>query len=242
MSDYPFQLGVTGNSFPLSGNPYWSRVTLSQLQQQPAKNYFLLAFKPGLPLQASELNEFQEIQMMENTLFSTMVSSWPVYLSGHTGSDPIYGPGWKGTTPLYPEFDRDFTTKNMVGYTGASGDLFIRKGWYLVNVKSSNLKHWVYLTQEYFVTGPSEPFPAFLGFTASYEIVKPAQDPSLYDNSSGTTIIAGAAAGADRIKIKLSNPFWTTDKNLENFSPMAKKLDTDDKILYMNNVPVPEIN
>lgn len=243
MSNFPFKLGVTGNSFPLSVNPYWSRVTLAQIQQ-PAKNYCLLAFKPGLPLQASELNEIQEIQTMENTLFAAMMSSWPTHLPSY--QSPIYGPGWNGTTPLYPQFDGDNTTKNMVGYTGgpADGKIQIKPGWYLITVKSSNLKHWFYLDQEYTVNVPPNltNYPLYLGFTATYKIIKPAEDTSLYDNSSGTTIIIGTAAGADRIKIELSPPFWTESNIQENFSPMAKKQNTEGIVLYMNNVPVPEIN
>jgi len=239
MSSFPFIIGPTGNSLPLSTNPYWSRVTLSQIQIQPAKNYVLLAFKPGLPLQASELNEIQEISSMESTLTWTMLSSWPVYLSRHTGNVPIYGPGWQGTTPLYPEFDGQNTFHNMVGVTGTKGDVFVGKGWYLVTLKSSGLKHWIYLNEDYTVPGPTQ-FPAYLGFDASYETVKPTKDPSLYDNSGGTTIISGSPAGADRIAVKISEPFWSSNKQAANFSPMAKKLNTDDDTLYMNNVPVPE--
>lgn len=249
MSDFPFKLGVSGSKFPLSGNPYWSRITYSQLQNSPAKNYFVLAFKPGLPLQASELNEIQEIYIMNETLTTTMNSSWPVFQSSFLGGSPIYGPGWHGTTPLYPQFDNVNTTKNMVGLTGASGDsVLVDTGWYLMTLKSSGLKHWMYLNKQYTVKGssanpiPDQPF--YLGFTATYETIKPTSDPSLYDNSSGTSIpVSGAPAGADRIVVKISEPFWTNDITTENFSPMIKKIDTGTPNLYihlyMNNVPVP---
>lgn len=240
MSDYPFKLGVTGNSLPLSGNPYWSRTTLSQIQQSQ-KNYCLLAFKPGLPLQASELNELQEIQMMENTLYATMYYSWPDTSGLGTF---IYGPGWNGTTPLYPTIDVVNTTKHIVGFTGATtdGNIIIRKGWYLVTVKSSNLKHWIYLNTDYYVTGPTASLSAYyLGFSASYETIKPADDTSLYDNSTGTTIISGSPAGADRIQVKISNPFWTSEINSDDFSPMIKKTNTNSRPTYMNNVNVANI-
>lgn len=241
MSDYPFKLGANGNSLPLSGNPYWSRVTLFEIQQTP-KNYCLLAFKPGLPLQASELNEIQEIQLMENTLYAAMYSSWPDTVGPEGGV--AYGPGWNGTTPLYPIRDMDNTTVNMVGFTGlgVSGNIEIKKGWYLVTLRSSGLKHWVYLDQDYLVPGPSGiAYPAYLGFTASYETIKPTNDPSLYDNSNGTNIVAGSPAGADRIQVKISSPFWTSDKNTTNFSPMAKKQNAGDAVLYMNNIVVSSI-
>jgi hypothetical protein len=233
MSSFPFTLGPLGSDFPMSGNPYWSRTTLSQIQGATAKNYAFLAFKPGLPLQASELNEIQEINVMNQTLTFVMISSWP---AGSAGS---YGPGWKGTTPLYPYFDGDNTTENMVGYT--AGVVTVREGWYLVTIKSSGMKHWVYLSSGYTSSIPDivGTNTQYLGFTAYYETVKPAQDPSLYDNSTGINLVTGAAAGADRIKITILPPFWTTDKSSGNFSPMIKKIDNDAGILFMNNIPVP---
>ncbi len=235
-ADYPFKLGVTGSEFPLSSFPYWSRVSLSEIKFDQHKNYSIVAFKPGLPLQASELNEMQETWLMNNTLTCIMNASWPIYLAAYAEGPAIYGPGWKGTTPLYPVFDNRETTTNMVGISG--GVFYARKGWYLVTVPSSGLQHWVYLN-----TGLTANVPAdsqYIGFSASYVTVKPTNDPSLYDNSSGTQIpITGAPAGADRIQVKIdSSLVTTTNKNQANFSPIANKINSD-SIRYMNNVPVP---
>lgn len=240
MSNYPFELGPAGSTLPMSGNPYWSRVSLFQIQNPTTKNYSFIAFKPGLPLQASELNELQENNAMSETLTHAMRSLWPTYLPSYSNGNPIYGPGWNGTTPLYPKFDDDNFTENMVGYTGST--ISIREGWYLVTVPSSGLKHWVYLDVG-FTTSIPDVDPGeiqYLGFTTYYETIKPTQDPSLYDNSTGMNIVTGAAAGADRIKVNILAPFWTTNKNSQNFSPIAKKIDNGEPILYMNNVPVPE--
>jgi len=249
MSSFPFTLGVMGSIFPLSGNPYWSRTTYSEMQNDPVKNYFMLGFKPGQPLQASELNEIQEIHFLNQSLYAAMYSSWPIYLPSHVGKNPIFGPGWEGTTPLYPEYDNVNTFSNMVETTGDNNEtISIYRGWYLVSVKSSKFKHWIYLNTDYKIEPTSyKPFenqPMYFGFTASYEIIKPTADPSLYDNSSGTTIpVSGAPAGADRVTLKISEPFWTNNINTPHFSPIIKKLDTDVKDeyihLYMNNVPVP---
>lgn len=236
IADYPFKLGITGSEFPLSSFPYWSRVALSEIKFDQHKNYSLIAFKPGLPLQASELNEMQEILFMNNTLTCVMNASWPIYLSSYTGGTPIYGPGWRGTTPLYPEFNNPETTTNMVGISG--GVFHVRKGWYLVTVPSSGLQHWVYLN-----TGITANVPGttqYIGFSASYVTIKPTDDASLYDNSSGTQIpITGAPAGADRIQVKIHPSLVTTDnKNLASFSPIANRINTE-AVVYMNNVPVP---
>jgi hypothetical protein len=156
----------------------------------------------------------------------------------------VYGPGWDGTTPIYPKFDGKNTIENLV----ASDDkqVFVRKGWYLVTVNESNLKHWVYLNQGYtsdisVSTIPNGSQNEF-GFIATYETIKPTDDPSLYDNSSGSVIPnLGAPAGADRIRVKLSDPVWAMNGNTANFSPILKKIDTDDNLLlYMNNVEVPQ--
>ena len=49
----PFSAG-----FPLKPTPFKSR---TEQHLNNSKNYFAVAFKPGFPLQASELNEIQEI-------------------------------------------------------------------------------------------------------------------------------------------------------------------------------------
>lgn len=240
MTSFPFTLGTNGSTFPISENPYWSRVSLFQIQAATSKNYVLLGFKPGLPLQASELNEIQEIAYMNNTLTMTMNFSWPIYASEYQDGSPIYGPGWNGATPLYPKFDGENTNSNMVGYNTST--IFVREGWYLMSVKSSGLKHWIYLDQGYTAAIPTitENVTQYLGFTAYYETVKPSQDPALYDNSTGINIAVGAAAGADRIKVTVLAPFWTTNKSSTNFSPMAMKINNEADIIFMNNVPVPK--
>lgn len=232
MPGFPFDIGITGSELPLSVNPYWSRLTLSQLRGLTFKNYCFLGFKPGLPLQASELNEIQEMNAMNETLTHAMNYSWAPKNSD-TG---VYGPAWNGTTPLYPEYDGTNTTQNLVGQTGSIVN--IRQGWYLVTVKSSNLKHWVYLPVEYSV-GITGNVGNQLGFLATYETVNPVNDPSLYDNSSGTTIQTGAAAGADRIKVSLSAPIWVQNGTTANFSPILKRIDIGiTHISFMNNVSV----
>lgn len=234
MPGFPFDIGITGSEFPLSGNPYWSRVTLSQLKGITFKNYCFLAFKPGLPLQASELNEIQEINSMNQTLTNVMNSSW---MSSVTGPN-VQGPAWNGTTPLYPHYDNLNTTTNLVGITGDV--VHIRQGWYLVTVKSSNLKHWVYLSSGYTAGTTGNPGNQ-LGFLTTYQTVKPVDDTSLYDNSSGTTVPESRSpAGADRIKISLSAPIWVMNGATSNFSPILKRLDNTNNLYFINNVLVPQ--
>lgn len=227
---YPFRRGVTGSELPLNNNPYFSRSTLFDFKGATARNYVMIAFKPGLPLQASELNEMQEIEAVNQTLTATMVSSWPVFAPSHTGS-VIYGPGWDGATPILPQGQSSITT-SLVTYN--AGGFTANPGWYLTRVASSGLKHWVYLNATF--GARNIPNNAKIGFFLDYETIKPVTDPSLYDNSTGTeTITPGAAAGADRIHVKIYG--LTASEGATNFSPIATINSTE--AFYINNVKVP---
>tara|TARA_R100000008_G_scaffold60811_1_gene38252 strand:+ start:3545 stop:4543 length:999 start_codon:yes stop_codon:yes gene_type:complete len=78
-STLPIRTG--GNpSFPLSPNPYLSRLenniaTNDDVSSKP-KNYQSVAFTPGFPLQASELNEIQENFQLQMTLTIAMMNNW----------------------------------------------------------------------------------------------------------------------------------------------------------------------
>ena len=67
-------------SFPLSPNPFFSRVE-SELSFEGGggtkpKNYQFVAYRPGFPLQASELNEIQEHFQLQMTLNLNMMNNW----------------------------------------------------------------------------------------------------------------------------------------------------------------------
>jgi hypothetical protein len=225
---YPFKQGVTGSELPLNVNPYFSRSTLFNFKGATAKNYVMIAFKPGLPLQASELNEMQEIEAINQTLTATMVNSWPVFTEANAGV--MYGPGWDGATPIQPQGISP-TTTSLVTYS--NGGFTANPGWYLIQVASSKLKHWVHLNTTLSITANAS---NTIGFFVDYEIVKPTSDTSFYDNSTGTeSITPGAAAGADRIHVKIYG--LTASQGATNFSPIAKI--NSDGALFMNNVTVP---
>jgi hypothetical protein len=95
-------------SFPLTPSPFNSRVE-SELSfaggggANSPKNYQFVAYRPGFPLQASELNEIQEHFQMQMTLNLNMMNSW--ITSGA-------GPMWSGFDENIPgdgvAFDADF--------------------------------------------------------------------------------------------------------------------------------------
>jgi len=67
-TNYPFD-----NQFPLTNYPYSSRSWGLNVDSDTKKNYNFVGFKPKSRLQASELNEIQEIFAMQNTLNLNMI-------------------------------------------------------------------------------------------------------------------------------------------------------------------------
>jgi hypothetical protein len=103
----------------------------------------------------------------------------------------------------------------------------------------------MYLNEEYLKDIPTTEIVGSqtnqLGFVATYETIKPAQDSSLYDNSSGSIVPnTGAPAGADRIRVKILDLLWAINGVTSNFSPILKKIDKESPLVYMNNVQVPQ--
>ena len=100
----PLKTGA-GPSFPLSPHPHMSRVedeitTDSLIGSPNPKNYQFVAFRPGWPLQASELNEIQEHYQLQLTLTIAMMNNW--ITSGA-------GPMWRDGIATQPGDGGDFT-------------------------------------------------------------------------------------------------------------------------------------
>jgi hypothetical protein len=244
MPTYPYN--TFDVNLPLSVLPYNSRVEYFEITGDSAKNYGMVGFRPGFPLQASELNEMQDIFFLNMSMTTTMYNLW---MTANDGQGTVYSPGWLGTTPLWPEkFDSEEKgpTTNLVEYQAVAGSpnikLVAKKGWYLVHSRGSGLKHWVYLNVD-LTSSEIEPTTSnkYVGFDVTYQSVGASTDPALYDNAS-TNLVPGSPAGANRIKINIGTSLIVTNIYNESisFSPIAKINSTFvDTILYMNNRPVP---
>jgi len=192
--------------FPLTTNPFRSRV---EAQTEEAKNYYAVAFKPGYPLQASELNEIQEIFYVQQTLTQEMISAWTSYsVLSSTAGGSVTGPGWQGCTPLKP---------NLIGTnTGdpTSITLTALAGWYLVKHTdiNSGFGVWVYNITDTIIVNNLVPVAS--GPTTTYGIiVKPitiqctqsepisTEDTSLQDQSSINVV--NGPCGAARMKLEV---------------------------------------
>ena len=122
----PFSIKNEDPKTPLSVAPYNSIVLPHQLDAfADAKNYKYVAFRPGYPLQAAELNEIQEYFYLEQSLFAFMVNAWgafsgePFSGSGDEETGRRYaGPGWAGATPVSPYNNIEFS---QISFDGAGG-------------------------------------------------------------------------------------------------------------------------
>jgi len=90
---------TSGNpSFPLASGlntPYNSRVEDELIFDtgETPKNYQFIGFRPGFPLQASELNEIQEHYQLQLTLTINMMNNWIT-----SGAGPL----WAGSNQSHP--------------------------------------------------------------------------------------------------------------------------------------------
>jgi hypothetical protein len=179
-------------NLPLTPTPFKSRVE-SNLNFD--KNYYAVAFKPGFPLQASELNEIQEIFYVQQTLSNKLRTT------GWTGAVP-----WNGATPLQ---------KELVSFA-LTGDITFNIGWYLVQNESFNggLGVWVYNSSVKTVT-PSHTENSANAYNTKYGFIVRSktiqcttngtpganEDVTLQDQSNYNVV--GGPCGAARMQLEV---------------------------------------
>ena len=200
--------------FPLKGTPFYSRIS-DQLTSDPVINYYAIAFNPGYPLQASELNEVQEIFFINNTLSIQLPVTWLTL--------KYESPFWEGLIPLSPNYITITDTSKSGG--NWTGNITINSGWYYWTEPTSKLKFWIYLDSN--VTSPFTipiGLSRYFGLRITNEVIKCCssstcpddQDEDLRDNSSGypgSYLTCGAsrfkATIIEEIDIRNTNPTGT---------------------------------
>lgn len=126
-------------SLPLRIIPYNSRI--NSLYDRESKNYVLVAFNPGYALQASELNEMQELFFINQSLNTRMMANW-------TGNEYNI-PFWEGLIPLAPSNseseDNNVIIRNSSITTGgeAQFQVEINPGWFYWTDYTSKLSFWI---------------------------------------------------------------------------------------------------
>jgi hypothetical protein len=194
------------SDFPLKQNPYRSRL---QSEIDASKNYFMVAFKPGFPLQASELNEMQEIFYTQQTLTQTLFANWHVKDLLEQNGAAMGSTPWNGCTPL---------SSHLVSYTTTNDKItaVFKAGWYLLKQENINggFGIWVYnsidttvLTDYYY--GSQETLDGDYGIIIKQVAINCTtsttegtyEDRTLQD-SSNINVINGPC-GAARLKIEI---------------------------------------
>lgn len=132
-------LNTDVNQFPLSGSPYFSRVST---HFRDYKNYAMLAFNPGFALQAAELNEIQELFFLNQSLTQRMNANW-ILMNNPNQTQPYSAPFWEGLIPLDPNY-LQITNLSGTAATGVSFTYTLNPGWYLYTDPTSKLSFWTY--------------------------------------------------------------------------------------------------
>jgi hypothetical protein len=248
-------------TLPLSGVPYYSRIS-SQYSQEN-KNYYMLGFNPGYALQASELNELQELFFINQSLTARLNSNWSQY-----GKIPF----WDGLIPGDPriaipgqslpsELAAPTVTTPSSPISGIwQFDVIMRPSWFYWVDESTGLGFWIYINQSgstnfrTISTTTSGNSINYIGFVAEKTEISccPSstcgtdQDDTIRDNSSGNAQNSFFTCGASRLKVSFTDPIEirTSIASGDNFYPIFKITfnATTATVTYIDEQPVTTTN
>ena len=191
----------------LSPLPYYSRINNHYRSSSSVKNYVLLAFNPGYALQASELNELQELFFLNSNLSQRSNALW-------TTSDSGRIPFWEGLIPYNPA---NIVVNNVASQNSKiTFTVTIANSWFLWTDSESKFSHWIYNDQS--LAARTKNFEMdlndinYIGYNVTKTTTMCCQsescgndDETLRDNSSGDTVGAFNTCGASRISATFSN-------------------------------------
>jgi len=209
-----------GSTLPLTNSPYNSRIN-SNYNSSLAhpKNYYLLGFTPGYALQASELNEVQELFFVNLNLTQRMNNSWTSDSRGYNI------PFWEGMIPSSPLLIT-FTTPSRSGTT-LTFTVTFGAGWYLWTDSVSKMSFWIYnnsaKTKNISITNSGS--VGFIGEKLEIsccpnDTCSETQDSDIRDNSQGNTNTHNTC-GASRKNIKLTDiEVRSSSVNLSDYFPV----------------------
>jgi len=209
-------------NLPLKDSPYYSRITSEYGTED--KNYYLLAFNPGYSLQASELNEIQELFFLNQNLTQRMNQLW-----SKAGYAKI--PFWEGLIPLDPTTLS--VTTPTVQASSTSTKVTISAGWFLWTDTTSKLSFWIYQPNTYTSITKSTDVGdtvGYIGFDVSKSAIiccpssscdPEVGDENLRDNSSGSTT-SEFTCGASRLKATFGSEVVIRNAIADDFYPIFK--------------------
>jgi hypothetical protein len=218
---------------PLNQIPFNSRIS-KQYSSTVNKNYYAIAFNPGYALQASELNEVQELFFMNTNLTQRMNSYW--------NQDSYKIPFWEGLIPL--SSSQVIVVNNGTTNSITSVTITFENGWYLWTDPASRMSHWIYMnqdaentTEKTFSLGGNGTY--YFGYVLTKETTTccpdstcaETEDDTLRDNSDGSNVGQYNTCGASRLKVSFTNDSddfesrTSTDLS-SNFRPIIKIIKT----------------
>lgn len=200
-----------GFKLPLTDSPFNSRIDsqydLVGTEFNSNKNYYMLGFNPGYALQASELNELQELFFLNQNLTQQMNALWQ--------SQNYKIPFWQGLIPLDPtNVSISNPTDNSATFTF---DVSVPNSWYLWTEATSLMSFWIYKNQS--SASNVKTFSVFknqkifIGYNVQKTTIEccpndncsETTDDSLRDNSDGSSVGQYNTCGASRLKSYFSN-------------------------------------
>lgn len=182
-----------GNNLPLTQAPYYSRINDNYVGSS-IKNYYMLGFNPGYALQASELNEMQELFFLNLNLTQRASSTW--------GANGFRFPFWDGAIPVDPNLLTITNTSILLDQTAAFTLSFdaTKPSWFLWTDPTTKMSFWINYrlpTGKAFSLVPGQTkYIALTGSIDNADILccqdgtcsgSTNQDPTLRDNSRGDT-------------------------------------------------------
>jgi len=213
-------MAIDNTSFPLSIAPYKSRISgliFPGLAGDAAKNYPYVAFKPGFPLQASELNEMQEMLILQTNLNTTFIARFFSQNNEEPTSEnsiasyTLYGNGYLDETPGF-----------TITSSGGTIEIVLNIGW--ICLLYNGMRYWIYNEFNREITVSRSDFSSsstkFIKLNTSLQYIPCSSDENvegwiLNDNSDNT--FESGTCGANRIKLRLADtPITVTNSAQEN--------------------------
>jgi len=217
----PENILLNQNAYKLSPFPFSSRKFESISLKK--KNYAEIGFKPGLSLQAAELNEIQEHFFLKSSLLTLFYSSWPLYFKTNSqvieslvgGNDVNY------LTPNIwePEKSYPLRSKNQITIELNNDNTITLKfgiGWYHIPIVTTSglvKNNWFYLFESQSLSVPLSITDQ--SFYISYEIsivesshvekdLNGAEIEGYFFNDRSNQFINPNSDGADRVKLTIT--------------------------------------
>jgi hypothetical protein len=219
------------NPYPLGSRTYDALV-------KNKSNYFLLAFKPGIALQAAELNELQEIFNLNNTLNIHFYSQWP--LIGTELPTDIHEQLTKRQGILYKNpiiLKQNYPLiSSQIEMTTLESKLKIKFniGWYTVCDSELNRNYWFYNFElrEIVIDVPTTENPKQIYLNHKMELVKSSFTPTeegYFFNDRSNRFINDITDGADRIKLVITS--FSEINEVDANVPICKIINTGNSIV-----------